>query len=168
MEILEGLTFGDIFIGALFSARSTKRMHEIARKRAKKRYLDQLALERLVKTRLVNAKGEILSINASGLELFKKTSLVKQMLSTKVWDRKWRVVIFDIPQSMAPLRWEIRGLLKRAGFRMLQQSVWIFPHECKELTALISQDSRIKGRVLYGVFETIEGDKEMRRAFGLV
>lgn len=166
-EILEELSYGDMLIGALFSARSTKRMHQIARKRAKERYLARRAAERLVSEGLVTMRDGKFAISVSGNELLKRTELVKQALNKAQWDGKWRVVVFDIPQSVRGLRWELRTILKRAGFQMLQQSVWMFPHECKELTDLIKQDKRIREHVLYGVFESIEGDAEMRRAFKL-
>jgi hypothetical protein len=166
-EVLENLSAGDMFAGFLCSAMSTKKMYETAHARAKKRYLVRLATERLVAEGLIDASGEVLSLSVSGRELLKKVTLARRMLAEATWDGKWRIVIFDIPQNLAPLRGEIRSILKRAGFYMLQQSVWVFPHDCQELTDLIKRDARLHGRVLYGVLESIEGDSQLRRAFKL-
>ncbi len=48
------------------------------------------------------------------------------------WDKKWRVVIFDIPQELHKVRIKFRKKLKNLGFYMLQKSVFIFPYECEE------------------------------------
>ena len=164
---MEELTAGDMFIGFLCSARSTRQMYKVARKRAKRRYAARLAVERLVSDGYVTAVGEKLSISVSGKELFRRAVSVKQTVRKKVWDGKWRVVIFDVPQRFAYLRTELRAVLKRAGFHMLQKSVWVFPHDCRHLSDLLSEDKRLRGHVLYGVFESIEGDLQMRRVFNL-
>ncbi len=45
----------------------------------------------------------------------------------KVWDKKWRVIIFDIPEQARSQRNQFRILLKRIGFVKLQASVFISP-----------------------------------------
>jgi len=49
----------------------------------------------------------------------------------KKWDRKWRIVIFDIAQLKKVYREAFRGKLKELGFRPLQKSVWIYPFDCE-------------------------------------
>lgn len=57
----------------------------------------------------------------------------------KVWDKLWRVVIFDIPEKDRLLREGFRHSLKRLGFLELQKSVLVIPFQCeKELDFLIS------------------------------
>lgn len=41
------------------------------------------------------------------------------------WDRKWRVIIFDIPNKRKQARDILRQRLKILGLRQLQESVWI-------------------------------------------
>ena len=48
------------------------------------------------------------------------------------WDKKWRIVIFDIPQEMHGERGKFRRKLKSLGLVMLQRSVFIFPYSCEE------------------------------------
>lgn len=47
----------------------------------------------------------------------------------KKWDGKWRVVVFDIKEMNRYLRDRLRDKLKELGFGMLQESVWITPHD---------------------------------------
>lgn len=77
------------------------------------------------------------------------------------------MVVFDIPEKYRRLRNQVRAILKRAGFKQLQQSVWIFPYECEELVQLIQQESELAPHILYGVLEKIEGGKGLMRQFGL-
>lgn len=48
------------------------------------------------------------------------------------WDRKWRIVIFDISQLKKIYREALRGKLKELGFYQLQKSVWIYPFDCRD------------------------------------
>ncbi|MBI2068893.1 MAG: CRISPR-associated endonuclease Cas2 [Candidatus Yanofskybacteria bacterium] len=55
------------------------------------------------------------------------------------WDRKWRVVIFDIPQEMHKKRNNFRYKLKYLGFFMLQKSVFVLPYPCEEELGYVCQ-----------------------------
>ncbi|MEK7565874.1 MAG: PaaX family transcriptional regulator C-terminal domain-containing protein [Patescibacteria group bacterium] len=50
-------------------------------------------------------------------------------LQNKEWDGRWRVVIFDIAEVNKYVRNRLRAKLKELGFGMLQESVWITPHD---------------------------------------
>ena len=43
------------------------------------------------------------------------------------WDGKWRLVLFDVPESRSVERNKIRRYLQQRGFGYLQNSVWISP-----------------------------------------
>ena len=49
-----------------------------------------------------------------------------------IWDKKWRLVIFDIPQELHLARIKFRKKLKNLGFFMLQKSVFVLPYPCHE------------------------------------
>lgn len=167
-QILEDLSVGDLLVGFLCSAHSTRRMYKIARERALRRYRMEKAIGRLVAEGYIRRSGERLSVNAAGRKLLGKViSETLSSLRTKRWDGKWRVITFDIPEELRLSRNAIRSVLKRAGFVQLQRSTWVFPHECEELSRLIKQDSRLSRHVLYGVLERIEDDARLRRLFSL-
>ena len=50
----------------------------------------------------------------------------------KIWDHKWRVIIFDIPTELHKERNRFRVKLKSLGFFMLQKSVFVLPYPCEE------------------------------------
>lgn len=47
----------------------------------------------------------------------------------KKWDRKWRLVVFDIEEISRKTRERFRYKLKEVGFGMLQESVFISPYD---------------------------------------
>lgn len=51
-----------------------------------------------------------------------------QKLSRRIWDGKWRLVIFDIKEIERNIRDQLRRKLKDWGFVMWQESVYISPH----------------------------------------
>jgi DNA-binding transcriptional regulator PaaX len=55
----------------------------------------------------------------------------------KKWDKKWRIVIFDISQLKKTYREAFRGKLKELGLVPLQKSVWIHPYNCEDEIALL-------------------------------
>lgn len=48
------------------------------------------------------------------------------------WDRKWRLVLFDIATEHRSKRNALRFLLKRLGFVQFQKSVWVLPFKCEK------------------------------------
>lgn len=50
-------------------------------------------------------------------------------LQNKPWDGKWRIVMFDISDAKKKERDYLRLKLKELGFGMLQESVFITPHD---------------------------------------
>ena len=62
----------------------------------------------------------------------------------KGWDGKFRIVVFDIPESNSAVRNLFRRRLKDWGFRGWQQSVWISKHNVTERLKLLIDKLGIK------------------------
>jgi hypothetical protein len=167
-DILKELSFGDFLYSALLSARSTKLFYKLARERATNRYRRKLAIERLKELEFIEERSERLSITDTGRSAI-GTAIEsnRKLLETEQWDYKWRIAVFDIPEKYSSLRKKVRDILRNAGFVKLQQSIWIFPHDCEELVRLIKSESRLSEFILYGVLEKIEGSDRLKRIFKL-
>jgi len=50
----------------------------------------------------------------------------------KSWDHKWRVVLFDVPETEKTNRDGFAANLKRLGFVQIQKSAFAFPYPCFE------------------------------------
>jgi len=157
---------GDVTIAALTSARSTKKFYKTARERANHRYRTKVAVERLAERGLLQRRGEIVAISESGNRaLSMSADATRKTARGKTWDGKWRIVSFDIPERLRILRYEVRSILKRSGFKKLQQSLWVFPYDCDELVALIKRESRLKGNIFYATIERSDDDFLLAEAF---
>lgn len=60
----------------------------------------------------------------------------------KVWDNKWRLVLFDLPADNNRLRRQVLRALAAHGFGCLQGSVWISPQEPPELRKVFKEQGR--------------------------
>jgi len=86
----------------------------------------------------------------------------------KVWDKKWRIVIFDISELKRVYREAFRGKLKELGFYQLQKSVWIHPFDCRAEIELLRDFFGLKERELkLIVADDIGDDTEIKEKFML-
>lgn len=83
------------------------------------------------------------------------------------WDRKWRLVIFDIPEKKHVLRARARSIVSGFGFIRLQDSVWAYPYDCEEAIALLKAELHIGKDLLYIIADAIEYDLPLRKEFNL-
>ncbi len=85
------------------------------------------------------------------------------------WDRKWRIVIFDIPEKMRRERAALRSFLRRNGFVRLQNSVFVAPFANMDALDFIRREYKIEKYVNFIIGETDrrENDSLLRKKFGL-
>lgn len=122
-------------------------------------------------------KGCIVFVEKDGKRYARITKKGEQMLrfeTEKVamakkrrWDRRWRIVTFDIPERRKSVRSKLRRYMQEYGFVRLQDSVWVYPHDCEGLIALVKANFHIGADVLYLIVERLEHDKHLREHFAL-
>lgn len=83
------------------------------------------------------------------------------------WDGVWRLVIFDIPESLKRERMALAGMLRRLDFYPLQRSVFIHPYECKNEIDFIVEMFNLRAYVRFLIVKDIDTDIELRHRFGL-
>ena len=82
------------------------------------------------------------------------------------WDGKWRLLLFDVPESMKRAREALREKLKQLGFFQFQKSVWIYPYRCENEIDFIAEVFSIASCLtLFTIY--IENDKMLRSYFRL-
>jgi DNA-binding transcriptional regulator PaaX len=89
-------------------------------------------------------------------------------LSPKAWDGRWRVVLFDVPESKRPIRDYIRGVLKRYGFKEFQRSMWIHPHKLPPFIYKLLADPQLRRYTRALTTYDIDYDEDLRRKFKLI
>jgi len=86
----------------------------------------------------------------------------------KIWDKKWRVVFFDIPEEMHTKRDIFRYRLKNLGFYRLQKSIMTIPYKCEADIADISNRLGLNHYVDILVAESIGSkEEELKKVFNL-
>lgn len=98
------------------------------------------SLRRLEKYGFVERKDSKISLTVKG-RFFLNEVLKKKKAQEKPWDRKYRVVIFDVPESKRDIRNWLRGQLYLLGYKKLQQSVFIGK---KPLTEIVIKEIKKK------------------------
>ncbi len=86
----------------------------------------------------------------------------------KNWDKKWRLIIFDIPEDRRIKREAFRGKLKEFNFYRLQKSVWVYPYPCEAEIKLLREFFNLQPRHLriFEVFQ-LEEDRFLRDFYKL-
>ena len=123
---------------------------------------------RLVARGLLAYQGNMLRLTAMGEQVLRRLELHDfKLRKPKRWDRKGRVLIFDIPERRKGLRPKIRYTLKAIGFVRLQDSVWVYPYDCEDLVTLLKADFKIGKDLLYLIADSIENDVHLKSHFGV-
>lgn len=144
-----------------------------AMKRAQLRYkakttLGRLAMQGLIEFEKRDGKSYA-RITPTGREALAFEEQKANLSSKKKrrWDKRWRVIIFDIPERRRKVRDRLRITMSKLGFIRLQDSVWVYPYDCEDLIALLKANLKIGLAVLYMIVEHIENDKHLREQFNL-
>ena len=86
----------------------------------------------------------------------------------KKWDKKWRLVLFDIPEKHKPAREAIRDTLKNLGFHEYQKSVFIHPYECQKEIDFVIEYFDIRRFVRTLIADTFDNDIHFKKVFDLI
>lgn len=141
-------------------------------KRFKKHYINQsiarLEKQGLVKVILNNKGIKVVKLTKGGKS--KLTSYQLKDLQIKKptrWDGKYRLIIFDIKEWKRGTRDKLRRWFTRLGLVRLQNSVWVYPYDCREIIDLLKANYQIGKEVLYLEVSYLENDKSLRKIFAL-
>ena len=124
---------------------------------------------KLVKRGLLFYDGKTYKLTSKGESILRRWQLTNfQSDKPKRWDKKWRVLIFDIPENKKRVRDSLILLFRQAGIRRLQNSVWVYPYDCENIITLLKTDFGVGKDLLYLIVDELENDKHLREEFGLV
>ena len=132
------------------------------------------AVELLRSRRLVEliTKGgqDYLKISTAGQGLLKQFDIESlKIQEPEKWDRKWRLVLFDIPETYKRGRNALRGKLIELGFYQLQKSAFIYPYHCQDEIDFVSEFFQVSHHVQYVTCEDLgKGEALVRKHFGLL
>lgn len=128
--------------------------------------------EKMKRERLVNIIDEGAEIKIILRKEGVKTILINNLAKVKferprVWDKSWRVVIFDIPEKYKRERDAFVLKLKELNFYSLQKSVFVYPYPLVEIVDFLSEVFGISSYIRVIDATTIEGEEEIQAHFGV-
>ena len=136
--------------------------------RRQKEYVSS-SVSKMVKKGLLKYNGKFYEMTNAGENKLRMWEFADfKFNKPKKWDKKWRVIIFDIPDKKRKVRDQIRTVFKSAGLYLLQESVWVYPYDCEDIIALLKTDFGVGKNLLYLIVEELENDKYLRENFGLI
>lgn len=164
---------GVILVASIAPNAFAQLRHLPSMKRAQLRYQAKTTLGRLAAQGLIEFEkrdgksyARITSAGRKALLLEEKKAALHNGKKRR-WDKRWRVVIFDIQEKRRRTRDRLRITMRELGFIRLQDSVWVYPYDCEDLIALLKAGLKLGSAVLYMVVEHIENDKHLRAEFSL-
>ncbi|OGI22260.1 MAG: CRISPR-associated endonuclease Cas2 [Candidatus Moranbacteria bacterium RIFCSPHIGHO2_01_FULL_55_24] len=83
------------------------------------------------------------------------------------WDKKWRIVIFDIPEKRKKLRNAFRSWLKRLEFYRLQDSVFVYPYDCRNELDFLVEFYGARKYVRFMEASHIDNEAHLKQIFSL-
>ena len=85
-------------------------------------------MEKIGEIEKVKKNGEVYFKLVSKAGSFFNEKISLKELAKKEWDGLWRLVIFDIKEVDRKIRDQLRTKLRKLGFAMWQESIYISPH----------------------------------------
>ena len=171
-ELLK-ISGGLLIIGAVIVAPGLAEIYRYykAYKRSEKARIRQamrkLEGKKYIRVREIN-NGTVLSITPEGKkELLRYDYDDLKIKKPNIWDKKWRIIIFDIPEKKKIVRDQINLKLKELGFEDLQKSTFIFPYECRNEVEFIKNHFYLKNEIRYILAEEIDNQSNLVKLFGL-
>jgi len=162
------IAFSGILTCAMVAPNAFSVFTHVAKSRKKQRYEDYQnmwqnfnKLKKRKELEFVREKNGYLIYRPTkkGKERIKKLVVDEMLLEKpKRWDKKWRLVIFDIPEWNKKARAALREKLRAMNFYQCQKSVWIHPFPCLEEIEFLKTFFNIKPFVkLFLVEEMTDG-----------
>ncbi len=94
--------------------------------------------------------------------------IAKPNIRPAEWDRKWRLILIDVPESKKRSREGFRYHLRRLGFVGFQRSVFLSPFPCAEAIYALAEQFQIKDHVVMITAESISNEFQFKQQFGLL
>lgn len=94
-----------------------------------------------------------------------KNKIERKIFDRDVWDGKWRVVMFDIPEEEKRIRDNLRNVLIASGFKYFQKSVWLTPFDVLDEVEIFVNDHDLHNKVWYFSSNSLKNDENIIEKF---
>lgn len=136
------------------------------KKRDAKRIARYLKQQKLVKV-TDNYDGSYqVALGDKGVARANRVQFERLEIPQRAWDKKWRIIMSDIPEQYKTNRDYISRHLRIIGFMQLQRSVFVYPYPVDDFVALLRElFPEIDRHVIYLTVEDIDKHNSLVRSF---
>ncbi|MFZ2832052.1 MAG: hypothetical protein WAZ40_02775 [Minisyncoccia bacterium] len=172
-EILKGLAMGGFIVVCLAMPNLVQVVDLFKPRNSRDRYRVKQAIRGLEKknmVRIMNRNGhEVVEITKEGKKKVLDYDFDEIRLNARQkWDGKWRMVMFDIPETRKSARDTVSSKVKEIGMYPIQKSVFVFPHPCKDEIDFVGEMTGVRKNIIYIEATHIDGDEKAKKHFGIL
>lgn len=171
LEALSNLRGPDKFLDDTWHKSIVERVCDISARPSRNIYAAIYNLEKqmLIKRRKRGRKliFEITPLGRKYLSIGAILNNFTDEIKAQVWDGKWRLVIFDVPEKKRWIRNFLRRELLYNGFYQLQKSVWITPYNIVPEIERLFKEMGAAYFTRYMIVEYINYEKDLLKHFKL-
>lgn len=117
----------------------------------------------------IERKGDkkgLISLTQKGKERAMRYEVNQMKIaSQKTWDKKWRLIMFDVPENRKQARRAINLVLKKFGCVQYQKSVFITPFPCKKEIDFVGECFGVRDYIRIIVASEVEGVASLQKVF---
>lgn len=131
------------------------------------RYFSKLRRQKLVCIKEVGS-DHIISLTDKGEKVFLRFNYENlKIKQKKIWDRNFRMVIFDIPETKRNARDALREKIKELDLVKFNDSVWVHPYPCQKEIDFIANYWGIGKYVHFALVKDITNRDYLEKYFDL-
>lgn len=107
-------------------------------------------------------------LTENGREIFLRFNYEElEIKNPKLWDRNFRIIIFDIPEKKRAARDSLREKIKELGCVKFNDSVWVYPYPCQKEIDFIANYWGIGKYVQFILAKDITNRDLLEKSFNL-
>lgn len=132
------------------------------------RSVRNLSAKKLVEETIYSDDSFSLALTKEGKRQARMFSLLEGSMNfkkPKIWDKKWRIVVFDIPETDRAFRDILRCHLRDLKFIKLQNSVFVSPHPFEKIILKVVKIYSAEKYVRVITALTIDNEKSIKARF---
>lgn len=126
------------------------------------------SITHLEKQGFVKRRGEGFMLTTKGI---KKATYYKirsmRIARQKIWDKKWRLIMFDVPEKKKIARRAISHTLKELGCAQYQKSVFITPFPCEKEIDIVGDYFEVRKHIKIVLAEKVESEDVIKKTFNV-
>src|SRR3989338_7911288 len=168
--LLSGIALGLTKSGKkqMFILKQIPKEWEKINRQALQRAINSLYISHLVHEKHHQDGTTTLMLSEDGKQKALRFNIDKIEIKKPVhWDKKWRIVMFDIPEKLRRLRDSLRLHFREIGLIELQKSVFVYPYPCDNEIEFILEFYNARKHVRFVLAERIDNQLHLMKKFNL-